>query len=154
MIPLQTERLLIPKVILASPRPTFAGTVHLSLTLEDSLPCHPFPCRQLSSSFLLSLLLAWRARCFRFCSVKSMTTKSAYLFPHCEARVYPLFSSLFWSWTWHQLFFFYLEHPVIDLPWKASLGYDLSMTCGWMLDIRQTVFHLFNLHEVVNVVHN
>ena len=51
-------------------------------------------------------------------------------------------------------FLFDLDHPVFDLPWKASLGYDLSMTCGWMLDIRQTVFHLFNLHEVVIVVHN
>ena len=73
--------------------------------------------------FYRSLLLAWRA-CkgsfqtstlgigsgIEFCPVSSMTTRSAYLFllsenavvPHCETKFFPLFGSLYWSWTWRQ----------------------------------------------------
>ena len=86
--------------------------------------------------FYRSLLLAWRA-CkgsfqastlgigsgIEFCPVSSMTTRSAYLFllsentvvPHCETKFFPLFGSLYWSWTWRQLFYFDLDRSVIDL---------------------------------------
>ena len=112
--------------------------------------------------FYRSLLLAWRA-CkgffqvstlgigsgIEFCPVSSMTTRSSYLLllsdnavsPHCEVKFFPLFGSLYWSWTWRQLFFFDLDRPVIDLAWKvshgvlymaerlASFGYDQAQVC-------------------------
>ena len=91
-----------------------------------------------------------------------MTTRSAYLLllsenavpPHCEAKFFPLFGSLHWSWTWRQLFFFDLDRPVIDLAWKiahgvlytaerlASFGYDISTTC-FRSDPMESLQHLF-----------
>ena len=78
-----------------------------------------------------------------------MTTRSAYLFllsenavvSHCKTKFFPLFGSLYRSWTWRQHFFYDLDRSVIDLVWKishgvlytaerlASFGYDLSTTC-------------------------
>ena len=91
--------------------------------------------------FYRSLLLAWRA-CkgsfqastlgvgsgIEFCPVLSMTTRSSYLLllsenvvsPHCEVKFFPIFGSLYWSWTWRQLFFFDLDRTVTDLAWKVS----------------------------------
>ena len=125
--------------------------------------------------FYRSLLLAWRA-CkgsfqastlgigsgTEFCPVSSMTTRSAYLFllsenavvPHCETKFFPLFGSLYWSWTWRQLFYFDLDRSVIDLAWKishwvpytaerlASFGYDLSTTCFFSHPM-ESLQHLF-----------
>ena len=91
-----------------------------------------------------------------------MTTRSAYLFllsenavvPHCETKFFPLFGSLYWSWTWRQLFYFDLDRSVIDLAWKishgvpytaerlASFGYDLSTTC-FCSDPMESLQHLF-----------
>ena len=112
--------------------------------------------------FYRELVLAWRA-CngsfasgslgigvgIDFCSVYSVSTKSAYLYllserfvrPHCEVKFYPVFGSLYWPTTWRQLFFFDLDRPVIDLCWKlahgvlytaerlSSFGYDLPTAC-------------------------
>ena len=125
--------------------------------------------------FYRSLLLAWRA-CkgsfqvstlgigsgIEFCPISSMTTRSSYLLllsdnavsPHCEVKFFPLFGSLYWSWTWRQLFFFDLDRPVIDLAWKvshgvlytaerlASFGYDLSTSC-FCSDPMESLQHLF-----------
>ena len=125
--------------------------------------------------FYRSLLLAWRA-CkgsfqvstlgigsgIEFCPISSMTTRSSYLLllsdnavsPHCEVKFFPLFGSLYWSWTWRQLFFFDLDRPVIDLAWKvshgvlytaerlASFGYDLSTSC-FCSDPIESLQHLF-----------
>ena len=125
--------------------------------------------------FYRSLLLAWQA-CkgsfqvstlgigsgFKFCPISSLTTRSSYLLllsdnavsPHCEVKFFPLFGSLYWSWTWRQLFFFDLDRPVIDLAWKvshgvlytaerlASFGYDLSTSC-FCSDPMESLQHLF-----------
>ena len=91
-----------------------------------------------------------------------MTTRSSYLLllsenvvsPHCEVKFFPIFGSLYWSWTWRQLFFFDLDRTVIDLAWKvshgvlytaerlASFGYDLSTTC-FRSDPMESLQHLF-----------
>ena len=108
--------------------------------------------------FLLSIVLC----CIEFCPISSMTTRSSYLLllsdnavsPHCEVKFFPLFGSLYWSWTWRQLFFFDLDRPVIDLAWKvshgvlytadrlASFGYDLSTSC-FCSDPMESLQHLF-----------
>ena len=83
-----------------------------------------------------------------FCSVDSLSCKSAYLFvlselvtsPHCVEKFFPLFGSLYWSATWCQLFFFDLDHTIIELSWKLahrvlytaeqfSFGYDVPSSC-------------------------
>ena len=97
-----------------------------------------------------------------FCPVSAMSTKSAYLFllsqnavsPHCEEKFFPLFGSLYWSCTWRQLFFFDLDHPVIDLCWKvlhgvlytaerpSGFGYALSTACFCSAPV-ESLQHLF-----------
>ena len=84
-----------------------------------------------------------------YCPIRSVTTKSAYLFllsefsdtPHCIAKFRPLFGPLYWSSTWRQLFLFSLDRPVIDLCWKVahgvlytaehlvSFGYTVPLAC-------------------------
>ena len=110
------------------PRLVFSAPLCFS---PDSLP-----------PFYRSLLTAWRA-CkgsltasslgngsrIDFCPVSALT-KPTYLFllsenavsPHCEEKFFPLLGSLYWSCTWHQLFFFDLDRPVFDLCWKGSHG--------------------------------
>lgn len=94
--------------------------------------------------------------------VGGMTTKSCYLHllsenmspPHCVDKFLPVFGVLYWSTTWRELFFFDLDHPVIDLSWKiahgvlytaarlSSFGYDLSTSC-FCGPISETLEHLF-----------
>ncbi|XP_015771366.1 PREDICTED: uncharacterized protein LOC107349700 [Acropora digitifera] len=141
----------------------------------SSVPAAPPHTVDFLPPFYRSLLLAWRA-CkgsfqastlgigsgIEFCPVSSMTTRSAYLFllsenavvPHCETKFFPLFGSLYWSWTWRQLFYFDLDRSVIDLAWTishgvpytaerlASFGYDLSTTC-FCSDPMESLQHLF-----------
>ena len=81
--------------------------------------------------------------------VSSLTTKSAYslllidrsVVPHCVEKFSVPFGQLYWSTTWHQLFFFDIGRPVIDLSWKiahgvlytaerlASFGYGIPTVC-------------------------
>ena len=125
--------------------------------------------------FYGSLLTAWQA-CkgsltasslgigsgIDFCPVSAMSSKSAYLFllsenavsPHCEEKFFPLFGSLYWSCTWHQLSLFDLDRPVIDLCWKVShgvlytaerlagFGYALSTACFCSARV-ESLQHLF-----------
>ena len=125
--------------------------------------------------FYVSLLSAWQA-CkgtlssfspgigsgVDFCPIRSVSTKSAYLFllsesvvpPHCIVKFIPLFGSLYWSATWRQLFFFDLDRPVIDLSWKvahgvlytaerlASFRYNVSTVCFCFSPL-ESLQHLF-----------
>ena len=97
-----------------------------------------------------------------FCPIRSVKTKSTYLFllsesvvpPHCIVKFAPLFGSLYWSATWHQLFFFDFDRPVIDLSWKvahgvlytaerlASFGYSVSTVCFCSSPL-ESLQHLF-----------
>ena len=62
--------------------------------------------------------------------VTSLSTKSAYLMllsdrsviPHCVVKFFLPFGSLYWSATWHQLFFFDMYRQVIDPSWKVAYG--------------------------------
>ena len=74
--------------------------------------------------------------------------------PHCEEKFFPLSGSLYWSCTWHQLFFFDFDRPFIDLCWKvshrvlykaerlASFGYALSTACFCSAFV-ESLQHLF-----------
>ena len=67
--------------------------------------------------------------------------------PHCVPKFFPLFGSLYLSWTWHQLFFFDLawqvSHGVLYTAERpASLGYDLSTTDFWSNPM-ESLQHLF-----------
>ena len=114
--------------------------------------------------FYRALLLAWLSAggCFlpsrgalslgtglTVASVSSLTTRSAYslllidcsVVPQCVEKFSVPFGQLYWSTTWCQLFFFDIDHPVIDLSWKiahrvlytaqrlVSFGYDISTAC-------------------------
>lgn len=95
--------------------------------------------------FYQSLVLAWRsvdgsysparsslvmASGHSFSTVANMSAKSCYLYllsenyspPHCVLKFSYRFGDLYWSTTWHQLFLFSLDRPVIDLSWKISHG--------------------------------
>ena len=116
--------------------------------------------------FYQSLVLAWwavdgsysvirsslvMASGHAFATVSSMSAKSCYVYlvsecyspPHCILKFSHRFGDLYWSTMWRQLFFFSLDHPVSDLPWKIahsvlytaarlfsfSLNYGVSCFC-------------------------
>ena len=87
------------------------------------------------------------------CPAASVSTKSVYTLllsdnrpiPHCVDKFKPIFGSLYWLYTWEQLFLFDIDRLVIDLNWKiahgvlytadrpASFGYSLPLSyfCGF-----------------------
>ena len=71
------------------------------------------------------------------------------LSPHCEEKFFPLFGSLYWSCTWHQLFFFDVDRPFIDLCWKVSHGvlYTAERLAGfgYALSFVLLLLSLFNI---------
>ena len=129
--------------------------------------------------FYHSLLLAWRAVDGSFSPSRSalvmassdphqlalassMTAKSAYLYllsvifapPRCEEKFLPVFGTLYWSATWHQLHFLDLDRPVVDLPWQVAHGVlytvDRLISFGYSHDphcfcgpVDETPSHLF-----------
>ena len=128
--------------------------------------------------FYCSLLLAWRAPGGFFSNlsnslsigshsgvclpVESLTCKLVYQnllslnanSPHCVAQFIPIYGSLYWSFTWKQLFLMPLDRKVIDLNWKvchgvlytaarlSSFGYNHSTTCFCAFHT-ETSEHLF-----------
>ncbi|XP_068714291.1 uncharacterized protein [Montipora foliosa] len=94
--------------------------------------------------------------------VCAVSTKSVYTFllsenisvPHCVVKFAPIFGPLYWSYTWHQLFLFDVDRPVIDLAWKtahgvlytadrlSSFGYCLHLLC-FCNSAPETIDHLF-----------
>ena len=95
--------------------------------------------------FYQSLILAWRAVDGSYSAARSslimasghslvpascMSAKSCYVYllsecyspPHCVLKFSHRFGNLYWSTTWHQLFLFSLDRPVIDLSWKITHG--------------------------------
>ena len=90
--------------------------------------------------FYQSLLFAWRALDGSFSvrlsslmiasSDPHMSAKSCYLYlvsehqttPHCVDKFFPTYGPLYGSTTWRTLFFFDLDHEVIDLSWKVAHG--------------------------------
>ena len=114
----------------------------------------PPSCRSLFSSWVVCRGSLWASGFgigsgIYSCSADSLSCKSAYWFLLSELVVslhyvetfFPLFGSLHWSATWHQLFLFDLDRPVIDLSWKvahgdlytaeclSSFGYDIPLSC-------------------------
>ena len=129
--------------------------------------------------FYRSLLLAWRAVDGGFSVSRSslimasssphhlmvapnMSAKLCYLYllsqnlssPHCVKKFLPTFGDLYWSSTWRELFFFDMDHPVIDVAWKIAHGVlytaDQLLSFGYSLDphcfcgpVLETPPHLF-----------
>lgn len=127
--------------------------------------------------FYQSLVLAWRAvdgsysavrsslvmaSGHAFVSASSMSAKSCYDYllsecyspPHCVLKFSHRFGNLYWSTTWHQVFLFSLDRPVIDLSWKIahgvlytaarlfSFGLNYGVSCFCRL-APETLDHLF-----------
>ena len=95
-------------------------------------------------------------------NVSSVSTELVYSYllsaaqetPHCATKFFPQFGPLYWSCTWRQLFFFYVDRQVIDLAWKVShgilytasrlvsFGYSVPLAC-FCGPVRETSVHLF-----------